>query len=182
MDELAYARSMDPVALRVVNHADNHPIQNVPFSAKHLKECYTLGAERFGWSKRNPQPHSMRDGDLLVGWGMATATYPAHKSDAAAKVQLRGDGSATVQCATHDLGTGAYTAFTQISSEQLGIPFEKITFELGKSDFPFGPVAGGSNSTGSVGTAIHEVAQLLHKALADLAVKRSEERRVGKEW
>ncbi|MEY2479897.1 MAG: xanthine dehydrogenase YagR molybdenum-binding subunit [Verrucomicrobiota bacterium] len=173
LDELSYALKMDPVALRIVNHADNHPTKNVPFSAKHLKEAYELGAQKFGWSKRNAEPRSMRDGDLLVGWGMATATYPAHKMNAAAKVQLRADGSATVQCATHDLGTGAYTAFTQISSEQLGVPFEKVTFELGKSDFPFGPVAGGSNSTGTVGTAIHEVAQLLHKALADLAVKDS---------
>jgi xanthine dehydrogenase YagR molybdenum-binding subunit len=145
----------------------------VPFSAKHLKEAYQLGAEKFGWAKRTPEPRSMHDGDLLVGWGMATATYPAHKMNAAAKVQLRANGTATVQCATHDLGTGAYTAFTQISSEQLGLPFEKVTFELGKSDFPFGPVAGGSNSTGTVGTAIHEVALLLHKALADLAVKDS---------
>jgi xanthine dehydrogenase YagR molybdenum-binding subunit len=79
-----------------------------------------------------------------------------------------------VQCATHDLGTGAYTAFTQISSEQLGLPFENITFEIGKSDFPFGPVAGGSNSTGTVGTAIHEVALLLHKSLAELAAKDSQ--------
>jgi xanthine dehydrogenase YagR molybdenum-binding subunit len=102
---------------------------------------------------------------------MATATYPAHKWSAAAKAILRADGSATVQCATHDLGTGAYTAFTQISSEQLGVPFDKVTFELGKSDYPFGPVAGGSNSTATVGTAIHEVALLLHKALAELAVK-----------
>src|SRR5450755_1244441 len=173
MDELSYALKMDPVALRVANHADNHPTKNVPFSAKFLKEAYELGAEKFGWSKRNPEPRSMRDGDLLVGWGMATATYPAHKMSAAAKAQLRTDGSATVQCATHDLGTGAYTAFTQISSEQLGVPFEKVTFELGKSDFPFGPVAGGSNSTGTVGTAIHEVALLLHKALAEIAVKDS---------
>ncbi|HEY4283564.1 MAG TPA: xanthine dehydrogenase family protein molybdopterin-binding subunit [Chthoniobacterales bacterium] len=171
LDELAYALKMDPVTVRVVNDADNDPIKNVPFSAKHLKECYTLGAERFGWSKRNREPRSMRDGDLLVGWGMATATYPAHKMNAAAKVQLRSDGSVTVQCATHDLGTGAYTAFTQISSEQLGVPFEKVTFELGKSDYPFGPVAGGSNSTGTVGTAIHDVAQLLHKTLAQIAVK-----------
>src|SRR3979409_1365985 len=102
---------------------------------------------------------------------MATATYPAHKMSAAAKCQLRANGTATVQCATHDLGTGAYTAFTQISAEQLGLPFENITFELGKSDFPFGPVAGGSNSTGTVGTAIHEVAVLLHKSLAEMAVK-----------
>src|SRR5438874_1502380 len=170
-DELSYALKMDPVALRLANHADNHPTKNLPFRGKHLKECYSLGAEKFGWNKRNPQPRSMREGELLVGWGMATATYPAHKMNAEAKVQLRADGSATVQCATHDLGTGAYTAFTQISSEQLGIPFEKVAFELGKSDFPFGPVAGGSNSTGTVGTALHEVALLLHKALADLAVK-----------
>jgi xanthine dehydrogenase YagR molybdenum-binding subunit len=79
LDELAIALKMDPVALRMANHADNHPTKNVPFSAKHLKEAYQLGAERFGWAKRNPEPRSMRDGDLLVGWGMATATYPAHK-------------------------------------------------------------------------------------------------------
>ncbi len=173
MDELAYALKMDPVALRVANHADNHPIKDVPFSAKHLKEAYQRGAEKFGWAQRKAEPGSMRDGDLMVGWGMATATYPAHKMGAAAKVQLRVDGSALVQCATHDLGTGAYTAFTQISSEQLGVPFEKVTFELGKSDFPFGPVAGGSNSTATVGTAIHDVALMVHKALAEIAVKDS---------
>lgn len=173
MDELAVALRIDPVQLRVANHADFHPTKNVPFSAKHLRECYEVGAEKFGWAKRNPQPRSMRDGALLVGWGMATKTYPAHKMNAAAKVILRADGSATVQCATHDLGTGAYTAFTQISSEQLGVPFEKVTFELGKSDFPFGPVAGGSNSTGTVGTAIHEVAGMLHGALAQIAVQNS---------
>src|SRR5438477_7626785 len=194
MDELSYSLGIDPVALRLANHADNHPTKSVPwqevlketfkggvgaakktpaFSAKHLKECYSLGAEKFGWAQRNPKPGSMHDGDLLVGWGMATATYPAHKMSAAAKVSLRANNTATVQCATHDLGTGAYTAFTQISSEQLGVPFENITFELGKSDFPFGPVAGGSNSTGTVGTAIHEAAVLLHKALAEIAVKDS---------
>lgn len=173
LDELAIALKMDPVVLRMANHADNHPTKNLPFSAKHLKEAYQLGIEKFGWAKRNPEPRSTRDGDLLVGWGMATATYPAHKMSAAAKVQLRANGTATVQCATHDLGTGAYTAFTQISSEQLGLPFENITFELGKSDFPFGPVAGGSNSTGTVGTAIHEAALLLHKTLAEMAVKDS---------
>ncbi|HEV2804963.1 MAG TPA: xanthine dehydrogenase family protein molybdopterin-binding subunit [Chthoniobacterales bacterium] len=171
LDELAIALKMDPVALRLANHADKHPTKDLPFSAKHLKEAYQLGAEKFGWAKRNPEPRSMKDGDLLVGWGMATATYPAHKMTAAAKIIFRADNTATVQCATHDLGTGAYTAFTQISSEQIGIPFENVTFELGKSDFPFGPVAGGSNSTGTVGTAIHEAAVLLHEELAKLAVK-----------
>jgi xanthine dehydrogenase YagR molybdenum-binding subunit len=171
LDELSYLLQMDPVELRLANYATNHPIKDVPFSAKYLKEAYQLGAEKFGWSKRNHQTGQMRDRDLLVGWGMATCTYPAHKMDAAASAILHADGRATVQCATHDLGTGAYTAFTQISSEQLGVPFEKVTFELGKSDYPFGPVAGGSNSTGTVGTAIHDVAGLLHQALAELAVK-----------
>ncbi|HTK97945.1 MAG TPA: xanthine dehydrogenase family protein molybdopterin-binding subunit [Pseudomonadales bacterium] len=173
MDELAYALKIDPVQLRVLNYADNHPTKNVPFSAKYLKDCYALGADRFGWAKRNPNPGSMRDGDLLVGWGMATATYPAYKMKAAVKVQLRADNTVTVQCATHDLGTGAYTAFTQISSEELGVPFENVTFELGRSDFPFGPVAGGSNSTATVGTAIHEAARQLHTALAELATNDS---------
>jgi xanthine dehydrogenase YagR molybdenum-binding subunit len=171
MDELSYLLQRDPMELRLTNYADEHPIKGVPFSAKHLREAYSLGGEKFGWSKRNPQAGQMRDGDLLVGWGMATCTYPAHKMEAAARAILHADGRATVQCATHDLGTGAYTAFTQISSEQLGVPFEKVTFELGKSDYPFGPVAGGSNSTGTVGTAIHAVAGLLHQALAELAVK-----------
>jgi xanthine dehydrogenase YagR molybdenum-binding subunit len=173
LDELAYLLQMDPLELRLANHADDHPIKQVPFSAKHLREAYRLGAEKFGWSKRPAMAGQMRDGDLLVGWGMATCTYPAHKMEAAAKAILHADGRATVQCATHDLGTGAYTAFTQISSEQLGVPFDKVTFELGKSDYPFGPVAGGSNSTGTVGSAIHAVAGLLHKALAELAVKDS---------
>src|SRR5205807_5297921 len=79
MDELAYALNMDPVALRLANHADKDPHKDVPFSAKHLKECYSFGSEKFGWAKRNPKPRSMRDGDFLVGWGMATAMYPAHK-------------------------------------------------------------------------------------------------------
>ncbi|MGI8819924.1 MAG: xanthine dehydrogenase family protein molybdopterin-binding subunit [Chthoniobacterales bacterium] len=171
MDELAIALEMDPVALRIANDAAKHPTKDVPFSAKHLSECYEVGAEKFGWSERHSAPGAMRDGDILIGWGMATATYPAHKMSAAAKAQLRADGTATVQCATHDLGTGAYTAFTQISSEQLGVPFENVTFELGNSDLPFGPVAGGSNSTGTVGTAIHDAALKLHQALAEIAVK-----------
>ncbi len=170
MDELAIALKLDPVELRLTNYAESDPMKDVPYSAKHLKEAYRVAAEKFGWSKRKPQPGSMKEGDLLVGWGMATATYPAHKAEAAAKAILRADGTAVVQCATHDLGTGAYTAFTQISSEQLGVPFEKVTFELGKSDYPFGPVAGGSNSTATVGTAIHDVAVLVHQALAEIAI------------
>jgi xanthine dehydrogenase YagR molybdenum-binding subunit len=171
LDELSYLLQMDPVEVRLANHAVNHPIKGIAFSAKHLREAYQLGAEKFGWSKRSNQVGQMRDGDLLVGWGMATATYPAHSMEAAAKAILHSDGSVTVQCATHDLGTGAYTTFTQISSEEIGVPFERVKFELGKSDYPYGPVAGGSNSTATVGTAIHRAARRLHRALAELAVK-----------
>jgi len=130
MDALARTLGMDPLELRRHNYAARDQDKGRRYSAKHLDRCYSEGAERFGWAKRNPEPGSMRDGDLLVGWGMATATYPAHKMSAVAKVHLNVDGSALVQCATHDLGTGAYTAFTQASSELLGVPFEQVTFEL----------------------------------------------------
>lgn len=170
MDELAYALKIDPLQLRLINDSPNHPIKGVPWSTKHLRECYQVGAEKFGWQRRNPEPRSMKEGHLLVGWGLATATYPAHKWEADAHVQLSADGSAIVRCATHDLGTGAYTAFTQISADALGVPIEKVKFELGNSDYPMGPVAGGSNSTATVGSAIVDAAQKLHEKLAKLAV------------
>lgn len=170
MDELAYALGMDPLQLRLVNDSPNHPIKGVPWSTKHLRECYQLGAERFGWNKRTPEPGSMKDGRWLVGWGVATATYPAKKWDAEVQIQLHAGGRAVVRCATHDLGTGAYTAFTQISADAIGMPVEDVTFELGSSDLPYGPVAGGSNSTATVGSAIVAAAQKLHEKLAGMAL------------
>lgn len=170
MDELAVALKMDPVALRVLNHADVHPISEKPWSTKHLKDAYQLGSEKFGWAKRTPEPRSMTDHGMLVGWGMATATYPGYKMSAEARLRLNADGTALVQCAAHDLGTGAYTVLTQISAEAIGLPVEKVTVEIGNSDLPFGPVAGGSNTTATVGSAIYDAAATLHKNLAKLAV------------
>lgn len=170
MDELAYALKMDPLQLRLVNDSPNHPVKGVPWSTKHLSECYRLGAEKFGWAQRLPEPRSMKDGDHLVGWGLATATYPANQWAANAHIALAADGSAHVRCAAHDLGTGAYTAFTQISADAIGLPADKITVELGDSDLPFGPVAGGSNSTATVGSVITITARLLHEKLAKLAI------------
>lgn len=170
MDELAYALGMDPLQLRLVNDSPNQPMKGVPWSTKHLRECYQLGADRFGWNKRAPQPGSMKDGRWLIGWGMATATYPAKKWDADVQIQLHAGGKAVVRCASHDLGTGAYTAFTQISADAIGVPVENVTFELGSSDLPYGPVAGGSNSTATVGSAIVVAAQKLHEKLAGIAV------------
>ncbi len=170
MDELAVALKMDPLTLRLANHSDTHPISEKPWSTNHLKDAYRLGAEKFGWAQRSAEPGSMKKAGLLVGWGMATAIYPGYKMMATAKARLNAEGTAVVQCAAHDIGTGAYTIFTQISAEALGVPVEKVKFELGDSDLPFGPVAGGSNTTATVGSAIYEAADALHKNLAKLAV------------
>jgi xanthine dehydrogenase YagR molybdenum-binding subunit len=161
---------IDPVDLRLINHADSHPIKDEPFSSKDLKEAYRLGAEKFGWARRTPEPRSMQRSGQFIGWGMATATYPAHKMAAEAKIKLDASGAVLVQCAAHDLGTGAYTVLTQISAEAIGVPVESVKFELGNSDLPFGPVAGGSNTTATVGTAIYDAAEALHQNLAKLAL------------
>ncbi len=112
----------------------------------------------------------MRDGRMLVGWGVATAVYPAYRFVGSARAVLHVDGSVAVTSATHDLGTGAYTVFTQISADALGVPVETVSFDLGDSRFPHAPVAGGSNSTATVGQAIHEAAKVVHGKLAALAV------------
>jgi xanthine dehydrogenase YagR molybdenum-binding subunit len=153
MDELAYALKMDPIALRLRNDAELDPTENKPFSSKSLRECYRRGAEAIGWNTRRPEPRSMRDGRDLIGMGMATATYPTHRSKASASFEIRPDGSAVLRSAGVDIGTGAYTAFTQIAAETLGIPLGRVTFELGDSDFPDAPVAGGSQLTASLGSA-----------------------------
>ena len=108
MDELAVALKMDPVQLRLVNDSPKHPIKGIPWSSKHLRKCFEVGAEKFGWKARAPEPRSMRDGGYLVGWGVATATYPANQWEAEVRMELKEDGTALVQCASHDLGTGAY--------------------------------------------------------------------------
>lgn len=169
LDELACALGIDPVELRVRNHAEVNPANGKPWSSKHLLECYRLGAEKFGWKDRNPQPRSMRDGGLLVGWGMATATYPAYRFPGSARVRLLADGRAVVSSATHDLGTGAYTIFTQVAAQTLGLPFDQVRFELGDSDLPYAQVAGGSNTTATVSQAILEAAQAVKSQLLQLA-------------
>ena len=121
MDELAYALKMDPVALRLANHADNHPTKNIPFSAKHLKEAYQLGAEKFGWSKRNPKPKSMSNGRNLIGWGMASATYPAHRSPASARATMKSDGTVLISSGSHEMGMGTATVMAQLAAETLGL-------------------------------------------------------------
>ncbi|HMB95800.1 MAG TPA: xanthine dehydrogenase family protein molybdopterin-binding subunit, partial [Tepidisphaeraceae bacterium] len=172
MDELSYALGIDPLQLRRINHADVHPESKKPWSSKHLLECYDLASEKFGWKNRNPQPRSMRaDDGRLIGWGMATATYPGYSFGAAARIKLiseNGEVRCVASCACHDLGTGAYTAFTQITADTVGLPADKVKFQLGDTTLPFGPVAGGSNTTASVSQAIVDAGDALKEAIVKL--------------
>jgi xanthine dehydrogenase YagR molybdenum-binding subunit len=170
MDELAAQLNMDPVALRLVNYADKHPQTGQPWSEKHLKECYERGARAIGWSQRNPVPRSMKEGDLLVGYGMATATYPANRSASSAKIQLFADGHAVVYCATQDIGTGTYTILTQIAAEGLGLPMASVQCKLGDSKLPKGPNSGGSQVSASAGGAVWAAALTLKSKAIQLAI------------
>ena len=170
MDELAYTAGIDPLTLRLKNYADTDPEKSLPWSSKSLRACYTAAAERFGWERRNPQPRSMRHGDMLVGWGMATATYPTLRSAASASATLLADGTAVVRSGSQDLGTGTYTVMTQIAADALGMPMEKVRFELGDTHLPKAPVSGGSQTVASVGPAVHAAARSVYAKLVALAV------------
>jgi xanthine dehydrogenase YagR molybdenum-binding subunit len=159
LDELAYKLNMDPVQLRILNHADVNEHTGKPWSSKYLKECYQLAGERFGWEKRDPRPGSMRDGHLLVGWGMATATYPGIRSPGAAKVRILQDGSVEVTSATQDMGGGTYTTMAQVVSDAIGVPVERIRTDLGDSRLPPAPVSGGSMTTASILPAVRKAAR-----------------------
>jgi xanthine dehydrogenase YagR molybdenum-binding subunit len=150
LDELAVAAGIDPLELRVRNHADRDPSSGLPWSSKHLLECYHDGARRFGWDRRTPAARSMRAGNELIGMGMATATYPGMAGATGVRVHVENAGRVIVECATHDLGTGMYTVLAQVASDTLGIPIEHVTVKIGDSAFPKAPVAGGSQSTASV--------------------------------
>jgi xanthine dehydrogenase YagR molybdenum-binding subunit len=170
MDELAWRLGMDPIALRLKNFAEVEPQENRPWSSNALRECYARGAERFGWARRVNAPRSMRDGHTLIGYGMACATYPANRSQAAAVARILPDGTAMVASGTQDIGTGTYTVMTQVAADALGFPLERIHFALGDSTLPRAPVSGGSQSAASVAPAVQAAAQSARDKLIALAV------------
>jgi xanthine dehydrogenase YagR molybdenum-binding subunit len=169
MDELAYQLSMDPLALRLKNHTERDPGKDLPWSSKSLRQCYEIGAERFGWKDRKPQPRAMKQGNKLVGWGMATATYPTNRSAGECSASLNPDGSALFRSATQDLGTGTYTVMTQIAADAIGLPVEQVRFELGDSTMPEAPVSGGSTTVASVGPAVQAAGHALRLKLVGIA-------------
>jgi xanthine dehydrogenase YagR molybdenum-binding subunit len=170
MDELAYAVQLDPIELRLRNYAETDQDAKLPFSSKSLRECYRAGADAFDWKRRTPAPGSMRDGRMLVGIGMAGATYPTNRSAASAVARIDAQGKAVVQSGGVDIGTGSYTAFSQVAADALGIPVEQITFGLGDTRMPNAPNAGGSQLTASVGSAVKLAALAARNKVAQLAI------------
>ncbi len=163
LDELAVKLHIDPVELRLRNYAEVDPQDGRPWSSKSLRECYRQAAARFGWARRKPKPRSMRDGRLLIGYGMATATWPTHRQPATVLVRLRADGTAEVRTAASDIGPGTYTVMTQIAADGLGLPVGRVHFELGDSRMPPSPVEGGSMLLASVGSAVHDTARAVRE-------------------
>ncbi|HWD29453.1 MAG TPA: xanthine dehydrogenase family protein molybdopterin-binding subunit [Rhizomicrobium sp.] len=161
MDELSYALKIDPVRLRRINDTKNEPIKGLPYTSRSLLECFDAGTKAFGWEKRSPEPRSMRDGDWLVGMGTATTLYPSNIAPATARVTLYPDGTAKVQTATHEIGQGVYTLCALIAADKLGIDPDKVSVELGDSTLPPAPVAGGSNSSASVGNAVAKACDMI---------------------
>jgi len=169
LNELAWRLGMDPLELRLRNEPAEDPSRGRPFSSRHLTECMREGARRFGWQDRDPRVGAMRRGDLALGWGMASAAWLALRFAARARVALHDDGTATVSCATQDLGTGTYTVLAQIAADCTGLPPARVKVELGDTDLPAGPVSGGSAATASLIPAVAEASRQAVAALVALA-------------
>src|SRR5712671_1861969 len=165
MNELADQLKIDPVRLRVINEPKIDESLGIPFSSRHLLECFELGAEKFGWSARTAEVGSMKRDGLILGWGMAGCAWIAARFPADANIHLRNDGTVRVECGTQDIGTGTYTILAQLASEKTGVPLDKIEVALGDTSLPEGPLSGGSMVTGSVVPAVFAAAD---SALASL--------------
>jgi xanthine dehydrogenase YagR molybdenum-binding subunit len=169
MNELAGELKIDPVRLRVINEPKIDEGLSVPFSSRHLLECFELGAEKFGWSKRTPQVGSMKRDGLILGWGMAGCSWIAGRFAAEAGIELRDDGTARVACATQDIGTGTYTNLAQLASHKIGIPVDKVEVALGDTSLPKGPLSGGSLATPSIVPAVFQAADNAIESLLGIA-------------
>jgi len=168
MDELAYEIGIDPLELRRRNHAERDDHEKKPYSAKSLLAAYDQASKRFGWASRPMKPRSLRDGNLLVGWGMASVTYPAKQRPASARALMRADGTLVVQAGTQDIGTGTYTIMSQIAADAMNVPFERVRFELGDTMLPETPLSAGSLTAASTGTAVKQACDKLRALLEAL--------------
>lgn len=170
IDELAERIGIDPIELRLRNEPEKDPTTGLPFSARNIVEAYRMGAERFGWPKRNATPGATRDGEWLVGMGVATATYPYYRMPGgAARLTLTREGVATIDIAAHEMGMGTATVQTQVSAERLGLPMEAIRFNYADSTLPGVVLAGGSQQTAAIGASVIAAHRLLVAELLTLA-------------
>ncbi|MFC8370090.1 xanthine dehydrogenase family protein molybdopterin-binding subunit [Streptomyces sp. NPDC057238] len=168
VDELAGALGMDPVRLRVLNEPEREPDSGKPFSSRHLTECLREGAHRFGWDRRDPRPRSRAEGPLLVGTGVAAATYPVLVQPSTAEARALPDGTFVVRVNATDIGTGARTVLAQVAADALRVPLDRVRTEIGDSDLPSASLAGGSSGTASWGWAVHDACTRLTGRLGGL--------------
>jgi xanthine dehydrogenase YagR molybdenum-binding subunit len=168
LDELSYAIGMDPIELRLRNYAEVQPQLDLPFSSKALRDCYEMGAERFGWQARDPRPRSMRDGNWLVGYGMAGVSFFWFQPPCQARASIRADGTAYVRSSATDIGTGTYTVMTQLAGELLGLRLDQVRLGLGDTDMPPGALEGGSGLTAALGTAVWEACRGVIQSCLDV--------------
>jgi len=170
VDELAHQMGIDPIDLRLRNEPEVHPTSGAPFSQRGVVEAYRMGAERFGWDRRRAEPATQRDGEWLVGMGCATGSFPyVRMPGGAVRIQLTREGRATVSCSAQDMGMGTSTVQSQHAADRLGLPLEAISFEMGDSDLPASPIAGGSAQTVSIAAAIAAASDKLAGELLRLA-------------
>lgn len=171
LDELAHRLNMDPVALRLLNEPANDPIHGIPFSSRYLREAYALGAETFGWSSERPEPGMQREGDWLIGTGMATSFYPIQPLPVTIKAGIDQDGVVTVRTSSIEMGVGLATVQTQHIAERFGVAYEQARYQQGDTDLPISQATGGSVATSSIGSAIQVAAEKLMTELLKLANK-----------
>jgi len=165
MDELAYKLKIDPLDLRLINYSDADPSVQKPYTSKALRECYLQAAEQFGWRNRNAEPRSMKKGNKLIGYGMATGIWDAFQFPARVEAMINAEGKLIIKNATTDIGTGTLTVMTQIAADELGLTIDDVQFEYGDSKKPFSMFQGGSAITSSTGVAIIVAAKALRKKL-----------------
>ena len=174
MDELAHATGIDPIELRIRNEPEADPLSGLPFSSRNIVEAWRIGAERFGWSRRNPTPRAVRDGAWLVGMGCAMASHPYDRQPGgAARITLTRDGSAIVDVAAHEMGMGTATVQAQVCAERLGLPMEVVAFNYGDSTLPGVVIAGGSQQTAAIAGSVIAAQRALVKELVELVDKDS---------
>ncbi|WP_193483637.1 xanthine dehydrogenase family protein molybdopterin-binding subunit, partial [Streptomyces violaceus] len=171
MDELADRLGIDPIELRRRNEPSEDESNGLPFSTRRLRECYTVGAREFGWQRRSQRPRSRREGDWLIGMGVAVGAYETQRNQAQARVRLDADGTALVETAASDMGPGTYTSQTQVAADALGLTMRTVTFRLGDSLYPPTPPHGGSQTMASVGSAVLDGCDQVRRQAIKLAVE-----------